>query len=300
MSQDPTGAPVVLLYHRVADDANDPFDIVVSPARFREHLRCLTRLADVVPLDALDDGSGARPRVAVTFDDGYLDNLEHALPALEDAGACATTFVISGRLGGERECWWDQLEQIFRAGWDGERTVSLRIPDTGETVAVELRRDPHDLRQLHRWLLARPPEAIELMLVELRLQLGLEDPPVERRLMTPEELLRFAASDAIAIGAHTLTHPLLPSLPLRRQIEELLGSRRQLEALLAREVRTFSYPFGAYDGTTATVAERIGFDSAFAATTEEGVPWTRYSIPRRPVGNWDGEQFESRLRAWLN
>lgn len=292
-------APLVLMYHRIADDANDPFGIVVHPLRFREHLRRLAALTEVVPLGDLARPGSERPRVAVTFDDGYVDNLDNALPELERAGACATVFVIAGRIGARDECWWDQLEQIFRRGWEGARPIELEAPEHGETLTATLRCDPDTLGELHRKLLRYEPGRIYELLEGLRLELGLAPAQLERRLMSPEELLRLAGSGVVEIGAHTLSHPVLSDLGVERQVEELLGSRNRLEALLRRPVTSCSYPFGAHDATTLAIAERCGFEYALAAQPANASGWTRYSIPRRAVENWDGYEFETRLRAWL-
>jgi peptidoglycan/xylan/chitin deacetylase (PgdA/CDA1 family) len=133
----PAAPALILMYHRVDEDVNDPFRIIVHPKRFREHLRRLGGLADVVPLNELVPlGRGPRPRVAITFDDGYIDNLEQAVPELERAGAPATVFAISDLLGSPDECWWDQLEYMFRCGWEGTRAISLDL--RGQNLAGEL------------------------------------------------------------------------------------------------------------------------------------------------------------------
>ena len=69
----------ILMYHRVAEDPMDPYSLCVAPDRFEAQLRMICQSADVVTLDQLGE-KGSRPRVVLTFDDGYADNLSAALP----------------------------------------------------------------------------------------------------------------------------------------------------------------------------------------------------------------------------
>jgi peptidoglycan/xylan/chitin deacetylase (PgdA/CDA1 family) len=295
--------PLVLMYHRVGEDACDPFGLCVDPRRFRTQLERLARLAEVVPLSELFEAPRrGRPRVAVTFDDGYLDNLQAALPELERAGLPATLFAISGRLGATEECWWDQLEQVFRGGWEGEPAIELEVPQRGVRIAGGLSCDPHSLRELHSLLLRLPPAEIYPLLEQLRMQLQLPPPVLERRLMTAQELLRLDASSCFTVGAHTRSHPNLVVLSAAEQLDELAGSRRDLETLLGRTVDCFSYPYGSYDAVTLAAVQEAGFAWAATAAPPHASLEARERallIGRHNVENWDGYGFEERLRGWL-
>ncbi len=98
----PSTPPFILLYHRVASPAFDPQCLAVTPDHFQEHMRILRQRCLPVPLDRIwpprPSASGRCP-VAVTFDDGYSDNLTAALPVLEAEEVPATSSV---RLAGGR------------------------------------------------------------------------------------------------------------------------------------------------------------------------------------------------------
>ena len=99
--------PMILMYHSVADVAVDPSLLCVTPSRFAEQMAVLQRLGlrgvSIASLvDAMRVGR-ERGLVGITFDDGYLDALEVALPELKRHGFTATVFVIAGRLGGTNE-----------------------------------------------------------------------------------------------------------------------------------------------------------------------------------------------------
>ena len=102
--------PMVLMYHGVAEEAEDPNQLCVTPRRFAEQMTWLKRrgLRGVGIGTLVDEMRAGRPRglVGITFDDGYVNVLEAALPELQRHGFTATMFVISGRLGGSNE--WDE------------------------------------------------------------------------------------------------------------------------------------------------------------------------------------------------
>ncbi|MFB7271393.1 polysaccharide deacetylase family protein [Streptomyces sp. NPDC056244] len=98
------------MYHSVADTADDPYQVTVSPARLERQLgwlrrRGLTGVGMERLLRARAEGRGAG-LVGLTFDDGYADFLDHAVPLLRKYGFTATVFVLPGRLGGTNE--WDR------------------------------------------------------------------------------------------------------------------------------------------------------------------------------------------------
>src|SRR5690606_6268251 len=98
-----TSRGLILMYHRVERLANDPQLLAVTPERFAEQLEILTRHYRVVSLHELNRtlraGRSLRRMVALTFDDGYADNLYNAKPLLERFDCPATVFVTTGQTG---------------------------------------------------------------------------------------------------------------------------------------------------------------------------------------------------------
>jgi peptidoglycan/xylan/chitin deacetylase (PgdA/CDA1 family) len=123
------------------------------------------------------------------------------------------------------------------------------------------------------------------------------------RWMTREEL-RTAGGDHRLMGAHTLTHPVLTTVPADEQWEEIDGSRQQLEEVLGKPVRLFSYPYGGHDAFDETT-KRLVRDSGYTlACTGTGGPASAedypLQIPRNVVGDWDAPTFEQWLNRWGN
>jgi peptidoglycan/xylan/chitin deacetylase (PgdA/CDA1 family) len=102
--------PMIFMYHGVADVDEDPNQLCVSPARFAEQMAWLARrgLRGVGIAELVDAMRAGRQRglVGLTFDDGYINVLETALPVLRQHGFGATAYIISDRLGGTNE--WDE------------------------------------------------------------------------------------------------------------------------------------------------------------------------------------------------
>ncbi len=313
---------LILLYHRVAAPELDPQLLRVTPEHFAEHLSVLRRLGDPVALSRIRETSsrGRAPKVAVTFDDGYADNLLAAAPLLEGAAVPATVFVVSGLVGVDREFWWDELERVLLVPRDLPATLELRVGTRvvqfqfeksrlGDPSWNVLREDTPSAnhaayRALMTSLRALDPPERDPVIDELRGWAGLS--PGARsthRSLDEEALRRLDACELVEVGAHTVGHPSLAALTPTRQREEVEGSKRRLEELLGRPVSSFSYPFGGpadYSRTTVLAVAEAGFSSA--STTLEGRVGSRtdpFQLPRLLVRDWDGDEFEQRLREWM-
>ncbi len=105
---------LILCYHRIAEDVDDPLYLRVHPDNFAAHLEEIARWREPSTLSNLSVSS-RRPRVVVTFDDGYRDNLDVALPIAEAKGIPITVFITSGMLGDRNGFWWDRLAALLRA-----------------------------------------------------------------------------------------------------------------------------------------------------------------------------------------
>src|SRR4029077_14833728 len=145
------GAPVILMYHGVTADAATGLvnhsGKHVNVGLFRRQLQMLSRYRSVAPLAALvralqshEDASGM---VALTFDDGYLNNVECAVPVLVDLKLPATFFLTTGFIGAARWAWVDRLEAALHAAAPGQFRISLldeRVQLDGMLQRIELLR----------------------------------------------------------------------------------------------------------------------------------------------------------------
>ncbi len=317
---------VVLMYHRVAAPAIDPWKLCVSPSNFAEQVAALRACADVVPLARLLERppptSAARPAVAVTFDDGYVDNLQAAKPALERVGIPATVFVATGFVGGARQFWWDELADLLLL--PGTLPATLILATCGVTQQWQLGEaavyGASEWQRDRDWRAPdHPPTARHVLFAELwhllqHASRARQDyllnvlrgwaaaAPLGRapdRAVTVDELHTLAAGGLIEIGAHTVTHPILKGLAEGVQRNEVRTSKAWLEELLDREVESFAYPYGTAAPDTVRLVGEAGFRRA--CTTAAGpVPpgGDPFRVPRVTVEDWDGDEFLRRLSQW--
>lgn len=295
---------VILMYHRIAEPRHDRFQLCVSPDRFAEQIAHLRRHHEVVQLSDLHRRA-SRPRVVLTFDDGYLDNLTAAKPVLEAAGVPATVFVTSGLVDSTRDVWWDRLHHVL---FDAGRSPSahLQLVVASRRLRIDVRRPEGRERAywgLYWRLKPLPVPQIDAVLEQVRSQMGgTVESCREHRFVTVDQL-RELAGGVVEIGGHATSHSLLANLPPEQQQAEVHGGRERLQALTGAEVATFAYPFGdpsAYSRTTVAAVRRAGY--RLACSTRAGRLRAlnhRFRLPRHLVGDWDGEEFGQRLRGFL-
>lgn len=309
------GAGVVLCYHRVGEPARDPWNLAVSPRNFEDQL---SRLAtDWQVMSLADLGEAARAgrvparAVAVTFDDGYVDNLKHALPALERYRIPATVFIASGPIGTSRPFWWDELEWLLCG--PGERPARLELTLGGDRVSVSTASTADRRRALveavHPMLQRNAPAEIESLLgtvaswagVALDGSRALTDRSGEIRPMTRPELERLAACELIEVGAHTVGHPSLPVLGEPQQRAEIEGSRDYLAELTGKPPESFAYPYGHNDERSRRIVRQAGFERAvgFQGLLPVTAAADQFEIPRSAPRDESGAELDGRLGELL-
>ena len=322
---------LILVYHRVAEIPSDPQLLCVAPDHFGEHMEILRRKYRPVRLQPLagarQNGDRARRSVAVTFDDGYADNLYAGKPLLERFDVPATVFVTSGYIGEQHEFWWDELDRLLLQ--PGTLPDILHLSINGSVHRWELSQEAHygeetywryrawsvleegDLgvrQRLYRSLcgLLRPLPGKERREVLGQLRSWADIDPAGRqthRTLTPAEVMHLGAGDLIEVGAHTVSHPVLSILSPSAQRAEIEGSKRHLEDIVGHPVAAFAYPYGSrsdYTAETVTIVKDAGF--ACACSNFSDVVWRgsdRFQLPRVLVRDWDGDEFASQLERWF-
>lgn len=328
-----SGGGLILLYHRVNVLERDPQLLCVAPLRFDEQMRVLRdhwtpmTVPDLVRCaanDAMPDRA-----VAVTFDDGYADNLEMAAPRLLEHGIPATFFICADPLGDACEFWWDELERIALASDRLSDTLEVAINGhalrwrsttcDGDAAAARghdpaprdwnvLRQNAETdrtrlYRQLFAWLLPLPLSQRRDALQALRGWAGTPAAPRDtHRRLNPDDLVKLAAMSGMEIGGHTVSHPRLAALNDDAQYMEIRDNQAYLAEVLDRPIRGFSYPFGArmdYDAQTVTQVRRCEF--AWACANRPGrvtAGASPFELPRFVVRDWAADAFARQLERW--
>jgi peptidoglycan/xylan/chitin deacetylase (PgdA/CDA1 family) len=258
----------IIMYHSVTPTGN-PYvypDNTVSPDNFRKQLEYIKRNYTVIGLETMVGiirGGRAPPpySIALTFDDGYRDFIENALPALDEHGLPATVFPITGLLDSGRAKWEDQLTSLIKE-YDGA-PLTFNLPGRNEAFTLSARGDwRQSVRKLNQLLCNASPEEREGTLDLLRAR---SDTTRPRTMMLARELAQFCCGYRITIGCHTHTHTSLGGLDANRVEHEAIESKRIIENITGRECTLFSYPFGKrrdFNQEVKKTLRDIGFKAA--------------------------------------
>ena len=324
------GTALVLVYHRVADLQRDPQRLAVAVHNFSAQIRLLSQRYRVVSLEELIRTLRKRRvldrAIAITFDDGYADNLHNAAPVLAGREVPATVFVGSGAIGTQREFWWDEVERIvlapgtlsdhielavgharFSAAVTGSRVYSPADAARDAIWNIESAND-NERQRLYRNLCAFiKPLSSEERASALEQLRAAADAPAPRTGYLPLSATELAALDAypaIDIGAHTVSHQMLSVCAPEEQREEIRADRDALLEMLGHTPRVFAYPYGGLDDYTAETAEivrEVGYEGACSGHPGVVKMWgDPYRIPRHLVRDWDAETLVRKIDGWFD
>ncbi len=274
------GVGAVFMLHHVRPRRNDEFQpnhhLEVEPEFLRamlEHLRSLD--IDIVTMDEMHrrmtERDFARRFACFTFDDGYRDNRDHALPVMREFDAPFIVYAASDFAEGTGRLWWIALEQVVA------KAAAIEAPVGGAMTPIDTSTPEAKhtaFEQLHDWLRSLPGEQdVQREVSALCARHDVDETTIARKFcMSWGELKEFANDPLVTIGAHTITH-----CNLARQSEdvaafEMTASRERIETALARPVLHFAYPYGdkiAAGQREFALASAAGFKTA--VTTRPGM-----------------------------
>jgi peptidoglycan/xylan/chitin deacetylase (PgdA/CDA1 family) len=275
---------LILAWHNVEATWYYPAPPGAGMRGLARQLRRIKRFANVVPLaSALDSLGQGRPlphrAVALTFDDGYLDNLRLAVPLLEQLDLPATFFLVPDLLSRRASPWWETLAWAFTSSgktavtWGG-RPLGTR----GRAGQQSFLWAAEQLKMLdHVGLEQAIAEVLELLEPEGR-------PPDLHELFLDWDGAGQLVRHGFPIGSHTLRHAVLSRETPDAQTRDLAMSRTWLEDELDTPVELVAYPSGTradYDAYTMRAARAAGYRYGLAA--HAGIcspPALPYAVPR--------------------
>jgi peptidoglycan/xylan/chitin deacetylase (PgdA/CDA1 family) len=271
----------VVLYHRVVDPSGigdlDPDLIDATPQEFDEQMAYLRRNFHPVGIEevlAAHRGGPPLPRdsVLVTFDDGYLDNHDHALPILAKHGIRGLFFVSTGHVTDRSLFWWEQISLLVRRSTSSSarleypriEALDLSSPEAKVLATRKLNlvvKDYYGL-DLDRFL-AGVAKACGVSWSDAE---GRER--ADRSLMTWDQVRALRAA-GMGVGSHTQSHRVLNTLPPAALEAELRQSRAMLEERLGEPVTTIAYPVGRSIKMLASARKAVaaaGYELGFTTT----------------------------------
>jgi len=254
---------LILAYHGIIPEGQPPAGeraLFIPQRDFANQLDMLVGMADVVPLDRIDDLGGRRPRVAITFDDAYAGAVNEGVRELAKRSLPATIFVAPGRLNGHI-FWWDALA-------DGNEVLdpAMRNHALNALSGADER--------VREWAAA----------AALRLAEGL---PPYARAASRAELAAAVAFPGITVGSHSWSHRNLAAIGVSDVIAEVRDSREWLRAEFgSKAMNWFAYPYG-FDSASVN---RAVADASYDGGLRIGGGWhrpsrtSRFIRPRFSIG----------------
>lgn len=248
----------VINYHRV-DDVEGSEDVDegchdATVASFERQVEILSREFNLITLaqlsahlqDTQRQGTRLPPNPAlITFDDGYLDNFEKALPVLERYQAPASFFIATDYLTQRRVFWWDRISYLVKRC--RQPRIVIEYP---RKLELDMRRDRAASTETLLDLVKQTHALdLERFLAELTQASGVEwDATLEKRLadrlLMSWDQVRELKRRGMDVGSHTRTHRVLGTLRSSELESELCGSRDDLERELGVPVSAIAYPVG--------------------------------------------------------
>ncbi len=291
----PSRKAAILRYHAICGVEGFAYaspGICVSPEAFEAHVRYLAAHYAVLPLgEIVDRLRQRRPLpancVAITFDDGYADNLA-AARTLERHGLSATFFITSHCLADGAPFWPAELRYLIRT----IVTPAVQLQAGGRVLDLPLAGEGDRARavgRLTKVFKSLPIPERDAIRAQLRSAAG---SPASPTPMLRWDQLAEMARIGMTIGAHTMTHPNLPSAGLAAATEEIRGSKARLERELGRPVTLFSYPNGGAETYFTEDLKRVVSESGYAAACSSR---NRFADERSDLYALERVQVQERL-----
>ena len=279
----PKGRLLILIYHRVAREV-DPMRPKELDARgFQWQMELMANYFNVLPLSEacqrLEYGELPERAACITFDDGYADNAEVALPILKHCGMPATFFIASGFLNGGR-MWNDTIIEVMRKS--PSPGIDLSVFGLGQVETCTYQQRHGAAISLIDKLKHMDFDVRKEKVTSLE---ALVDDELPSNLMMTSGQVRGLVDAGMEVGGHTVNHPILARLDDAKAFNEIRDGKKDLEEITGCPVTLFAYPNGKpgqdYDHRHVTMVKEAGFSAAVC--TQWGASRAdsdRFQLPR--------------------
>lgn len=291
--------PVILMYHGVSTEdrlhwlgrahKHVPMDVFVTQLRTLAALRRVIGLSELV--ERLRRGANVAGTAAITFDDGFRNNVTRVAPVLLEHRLPATFFLTTGYVGTDRAMWVDRLDRAVLSlvgRRDSIEILGQRIDLGSAAQAAE------GYRAAKRAVKSLPLPQAEARVEEVESLAavgGLRPAGPDEVFMSWDEA-RSLASSGFELGAHTVNHPILSRISFEEARDEILESRRRIEAEVGSCSPVFCYPNGKPEDYTPAIVElcRSHFQAALSTQFGRARPTELFELRRIAPTPVDGAE----------
>ena len=258
----------ILIYHRVLPEIDPLFPTEVDAKTFDAHMGQCAECFRIIPLleavKGLRRGNLPARAACITFDDGYADNAEIALPILQKHGIPATFFVATGFLDGGR-MWNDTVIELVRRA--PGQWLDLGAMGLGRFAIGSIPQRQQTIYALLGKLKYLSMETRQSQVDEMRTRIPVMLP--ENLMMTSNQI-RQLHNSGMEIGGHTVNHPILARLEKAAAQAEIANGKETLENIIRAPVKLFAYPNGKpgqdYHWGHVEIIRNLGFEGAVSTS----------------------------------
>jgi peptidoglycan/xylan/chitin deacetylase (PgdA/CDA1 family) len=263
-------------------------------------LRRLRQLRiDVVTLDEAVERLGARSarRFAVfTFDDGFADNLTHALPVMEKFAAPFTLYVNTGMINRDIDAWWFGVAALIRA------RDRIDLPGLGHFNCADCTAKQRTYVAIEAAVHAEFDllPIVRRAIADAGIEIAAE---VDREALTVQQLKKLAQHPLVTIGGHTTTHRNLARASAAAVRAEMADNKKFLEHLIGIPIAHNAYPFGhagACGEREADISRSLGFRTAVTTRVGTLFPEHRHHLHALPRICLNRDETAATLQCKLN
>ncbi len=247
------GSGVILAMHRVLPSSKRPriganSRIEVTPDFLQEMILFFRHIGyEIISLDDMhqritSNDKGKRPFVCFTFDDGYSDIIEHALPIFERHNVPFAVYIITSFADQTALLWWYMIEDLILGTADNIKFTLNHRHYSIPTSTFEDKEAAYNL--IRDILMAIPQDHISQAADAIFTPYGIDAGDYKSQMLDWKQVMYLAHHPLATVGAHTLHHYNLKKLPLSQVRMEIQESKQKIEQRTGVRVMHFAYPFG--------------------------------------------------------
>ena len=301
------GLGSILMYHRVLPEDKIYQDynlgLAVTLRNFENQINFLKDNYNIVTMDEFVDRLKVKKKnnfcITITFDDGYKDNLDYALPILKKNNIPATIYITTRFLDKNVWVWWYELKEII----DEKNSLNFKYRNKKKIYSLNDKKEKTKVFHHLRKLFLNLPVEEQLNLLQIITQNKIRK-NYSKIFLNSRDLNLLNNEPLITIGSHSHSHPNLKILEEEKKIFEIENSNQILENLLNKKIKHFSYPYGGKNEANTNeykIVQNLKLNSAVTTRIYPPDHNKLFSLPRIYVGkNANEKVIRSHLTGFYN